>query len=204
MEADLELDSWRRHWHRQEVALPDLKDLVERQTRRMRLWVVGEIVVTVVFGGGSLTLASIYRQTDIFVLAAGIWIFLAVAWMLSFLLRRGAWAPVDGHQLGVPRPDDPAMPTPARVHRCSMCSVCGDSRVRPRVDLCRTGVARGRRRAGTSDEWRGCLGVGDHRRARRAGGVAAAQARSRARRADTPAVADRLKGLGFNPGPSRC
>ena len=94
MEADLELDSWRRHWHRQEVALPDLKDLVERQTRRMRLWVVGEIIVTVVFGGGSLTLASTYRQTDIFVLAAGIWIFLAVAWMLSFLLRRGAWAPV--------------------------------------------------------------------------------------------------------------
>ncbi len=94
MEADLELDSWRRHWHRQEVALPDLKDLVERQTRRMRLWVVGEIIVTVVFGGGSLTLASIYRQTDIFVLAAGIWIFLAIAWTLSFLLRRGAWAPV--------------------------------------------------------------------------------------------------------------
>jgi hypothetical protein len=90
MEADLELDSWRRHWQQREVALPDLKDLVERQTRMMRLWVVGETIVTTVFGGGSLALAALYRRTDLFVLAAGIWIFIAIAWAISYLLRRGA------------------------------------------------------------------------------------------------------------------
>jgi hypothetical protein len=94
MEADLELDSWRRHWQQREVALPNLKDLVERQTRMMRLWVVGEIIVTMVFGGGSLALAALYRRTDLFVLAAGIWVFIAIAWAISYLLRRGAWAPV--------------------------------------------------------------------------------------------------------------
>jgi hypothetical protein len=94
MEADLELDSWRRHWQQREVALPDLKDLVERQTRMMRLWVAGETIVTTVFGGGSLALAALYRRTDLFVLAAGIWVFIAIAWAISYLLRRGAWAPV--------------------------------------------------------------------------------------------------------------
>jgi hypothetical protein len=94
MEADLELDSWRRHWQQREVALPDLKDLVERHTRMMRLCVVGEIIVTMVFGGGSLALAALYRRTDLFVLAAGIWVFIAIAWAISYLLRRGAWAPV--------------------------------------------------------------------------------------------------------------
>jgi hypothetical protein len=94
MEADLELDSWRRHWRQEEVALPDLKDLVERQTRTMRLWVVGEIIVTILFGGGSLALAALNRRTDFFVLAAGIWVFIAIAWAISYLLRRGAWAPM--------------------------------------------------------------------------------------------------------------
>ena len=53
--------------------------------------------------------------------------------------------------------------------------------------------------AGIPDEWWSWLGLGDHRRPWRSGSLAAAQARSRARRVDTPAVTNRLKGLGFKP-----
>jgi hypothetical protein len=94
MDADLELESWRRQWQAGSVVLPDLKDRVERETRAMRRFVVGEIVVTVVFAGGSLAWAVLSRRTDILVLALGIWVFTAAAWAISFLLRRDAWAPV--------------------------------------------------------------------------------------------------------------
>ena len=59
----------------------------------MRRFVVGEVAVTMVFGGGSLAWRSSPR-TDALVLALGVWAFIAMAWTISFLLRRGAWAPV--------------------------------------------------------------------------------------------------------------
>ena len=60
----------------------------------MRRFVIGEIIVTIVFGGGSLAWAAMSLRTDILVLALGVWAFLAIAWTISFLLRRGAWTPV--------------------------------------------------------------------------------------------------------------
>lgn len=60
----------------------------------MRRFVIGEIIVTIVFGGGSLAWAALSLRTDILVLALGVWAFLAIAWTMSFLLRRGAWTPV--------------------------------------------------------------------------------------------------------------
>jgi len=94
MEADLELDAWRRAWQAESPALPDLKARVERETRMMRRFVAAEILVTVVIGGGSLVLALLSRAMDMFVLAIGVWVFIAIAWTISFLLRRGAWAPL--------------------------------------------------------------------------------------------------------------
>ena len=94
MEADVELDAWRRHWQSDSRVAPTLKQRVERETRAMRRFVVGEIVVTIVFGGGSLAWAALSLRTDVFVLALGVWAFIAIAWTISFLLRRGAWAPL--------------------------------------------------------------------------------------------------------------
>ena len=94
MEADVELDAWRRLWQARAPAVPDAKALVERETRRMRLFVAGEIAITIVFGGGSLAWAAVSRRTDVLVLAIGVWLFIAIAWTLAFLLRRGAWTPV--------------------------------------------------------------------------------------------------------------
>lgn len=94
MDADVELDAWRRHWQADSRVAPTLKQRVERETRAMRLFVIGEIVVTIVFGGGSLAWAALSLRTDVFVLALGVWGFLAIAWTISFLLRRGAWTPL--------------------------------------------------------------------------------------------------------------
>jgi hypothetical protein len=90
---DGELESWRAEW--QTVAPPplDLKDRVERETRSMRRVVVGELVVTLVFGGGSVTWAVFASRTDAIVLAVGVWAFIAVAWTIAILLRRDAWSP---------------------------------------------------------------------------------------------------------------
>ena len=93
MAADLELESWRRSWQTAARVPPDLKSHVERETRWMRLGVVLEVLVTLVFGGGSLAWAVRSQRTDVLVLAIGIWVFIAIAWTISFLLRRDAWTP---------------------------------------------------------------------------------------------------------------
>jgi hypothetical protein len=93
MEADVELDSWRRLWQARAPVVPDVRARVERETRRMRWFVAGDIAVTIVVGGGSLAWAVLSRRTDALVLAIGVWLLLAIAWTLAFLLRRGAWAP---------------------------------------------------------------------------------------------------------------
>jgi hypothetical protein len=93
MAADVELESWRRHWQAAGPVPPDLKVRVERETRRMRRFVVTEVIVTIVFGGGSVAWVVLSYRTDALVLAIGIWAFIAAAWTMSFLLRRDAWAP---------------------------------------------------------------------------------------------------------------
>ena len=45
MAADVELESWRRHWQAAALVPPDLKGRVESETRRMRLLIVTEVIV---------------------------------------------------------------------------------------------------------------------------------------------------------------
>jgi hypothetical protein len=94
MDADLELTTWRRQWLTDSPVLPSLKERVERETRWMRRFVIGEVVVTIVFGGGSLAWAAYTLRSETLVLALGVWAFLAMAWTISFLLRRAAWTPL--------------------------------------------------------------------------------------------------------------
>jgi hypothetical protein len=93
MELDLELDAWRREWQNASVWPADVQQRVERETRWMRRAVAAEIFITAVFGGGSLAWAALSGRLDVFVLAAGIWVFIAVAWTIALLMRRGAWTP---------------------------------------------------------------------------------------------------------------
>lgn len=94
MQADVELGLWQRQWRADPYDPSALKQRVERETRAMRRFVIGEIAITMVFGGGSLVWAALSLRMDAFVLALGVWAFIAMAWTMSFLLRRGAWAPV--------------------------------------------------------------------------------------------------------------
>jgi hypothetical protein len=94
MQADVELGLWQQQWRAAAHDPSALKQRVERETRAMRWFVLGEIAVTIVFGGGSLAWAALSHRSDALVLAFGVWAFIAMAWTISFLLRRGAWAPV--------------------------------------------------------------------------------------------------------------
>src|SRR5262245_8001274 len=91
--SDVELESWRAQWQTAAPPPADLKARVERETRMMRRFVAGELAVTVVFGGASVVWAALSRRTDVVILAIGVWVFIAAAWTISFLLRCDAWSP---------------------------------------------------------------------------------------------------------------
>lgn len=93
MDADVELQSWRTQWEASAALVPDLKARVEHETRVMRWILASEVLVTVGIGGSTLGWAVLSRRTDAVVLTIGTWIFIAIAWVVSFLLRRDAWAP---------------------------------------------------------------------------------------------------------------
>ena len=93
MNVDPELESWRHEWQAQSAVTGDLRAQVERETRAMRRAVLGEIFVTLVFCGGALAWAALSRRADALVLAVGVCLFAAMAWAISFLMRRDAWVP---------------------------------------------------------------------------------------------------------------
>jgi hypothetical protein len=94
MHPDIELDTWRRHWRAPAAAVPvDLAARVERETRRMRRFHAAEMAIVLAYCGGSAAWAGLSGRGDILVLAIGIWTFTAIASTMSWLLRRGAWAP---------------------------------------------------------------------------------------------------------------
>lgn len=93
LEPDRELDRWQHQWRAQDDVPGDLVKKVESGTRSMRRGVIAEIIVTIVFGGSSLIAALVLQQAEIAVLAIAIWMFIAIAWTASLLLRRGSWEP---------------------------------------------------------------------------------------------------------------
>lgn len=94
MDVDLELQTWRTDWQTSSPVPADLIRRVERETRVMRRYLLLEILITVVFGGGTIAAAALSTWDDALVLTVGVWIFIGVAWTMSMLLRRGAWAPM--------------------------------------------------------------------------------------------------------------
>lgn len=94
MDIDLELDGWRHEWQADVATPTDLADRVARETRRMHQFVLTGIAITIVFGGGSIAWAAISGRSELLVLVVGTWAFLAIAWAMSWLLRRGASTPL--------------------------------------------------------------------------------------------------------------
>jgi len=93
MTVDSELESWRREWQTADAVPLDLRKSVERQTRAMRFGVLGDVVVTLVMGGGTTWWAVASRQADVALLAAATWVFIAVAWAFGLAVNAGRWEP---------------------------------------------------------------------------------------------------------------
>ncbi len=93
MSADAELQSWTQAWKSSSEPIPDLSGRVRRQSRRMRLLLAGDVLVTILIGGAATVWAAWSGETDVIVLAAAVWVFIAAAWAFSIWLRRGCWTP---------------------------------------------------------------------------------------------------------------
>lgn len=93
MKPDSELELWRREWQAETAVPADLRGRVERQSRSMRILLLGDILVTVVIGGGVTAWALRAPQPDKLVLAVATWVFIAIAWAFGMANRRGIWSP---------------------------------------------------------------------------------------------------------------
>jgi len=94
MSLDTELDVWRQQWQSDTTVPPNLRRMVERQTRWMRISLAADILVTIAVGGFTAGRAVLSPQPDIVSLAGATWLFLAAAWAFSLTINRGNWSPV--------------------------------------------------------------------------------------------------------------
>jgi hypothetical protein len=93
MNIDTELETWRRAWQSEAAIAPDLRRRVERQSRWLKIAIAGDVLVTIVIGGGVIALAARAPQPDMLLLAAATWSFIAVAWAFRIGISRGLWSP---------------------------------------------------------------------------------------------------------------
>lgn len=94
MNTDIELETWRRQWQADAAVAPALSTRVEHAMRMRRLSFAGAVCVTVGFGLVGLAWAVATRRTETAILAAGIWVFIAVAWLVSWSLDRRLANPI--------------------------------------------------------------------------------------------------------------
>jgi hypothetical protein len=93
MKLDSEWEVLGREWRQVSQPLPDLRARVRKESRRLRLFLAGDILVTVLFGGGSLAWAVVSRQTDVAQLAVAVWTCIGAAWLFGMVNRAGTWSP---------------------------------------------------------------------------------------------------------------
>jgi ABC-type Mn2+/Zn2+ transport system permease subunit len=95
MKLDAELDLWREQWQASSEApiLTGLRKRVARQSLYMRIMVAADILVTVVIGGGTISLAIRNPRIATAILAAATWLFITVAWIFGLSNRKDTWSP---------------------------------------------------------------------------------------------------------------
>jgi hypothetical protein len=93
MNPDTELEQWRGAWQSETAVPADLRRRVARQSRFMRIMLAGDILVTVVIGGGATLLAARSPRLDMLLLAGATWLFIAIAWVFRLVVSRGLWSP---------------------------------------------------------------------------------------------------------------
>jgi len=93
MTTDIELQDWREQWQSETSIPADLRKSVERQSRLMRIGLLGDVAVTLVIGGGSIAWAMRRGNAEFAPVALAAWVFLAAAWMFVLIANRGLWSP---------------------------------------------------------------------------------------------------------------
>lgn len=100
MNADVELEGWRRQWQSRADAGVDagaveaLRRRVLRETHSLKLNLAWPILVTLVVGGWITLRALRTAQTLDVVLAIEAWIFIVVIWTGCLWITRGTWRPL--------------------------------------------------------------------------------------------------------------
>jgi hypothetical protein len=102
MNAHSDLEQWRRLWRRElletagvEERKAQLVTETHRQTLRMKLAMVGPVLVTLIAGGSALANAINWRDAADAVLAVGTWVFIVLVWAGALWLARDTWRPLD-------------------------------------------------------------------------------------------------------------
>lgn len=93
MQPDPELETWRRQWQAHHSVPADLQRRVEHEIRDARRGLMGAIAVTVLFGVWTPLRAFLSGRPDDIVLAIGVWVFIALTWLVSKRITRGASQP---------------------------------------------------------------------------------------------------------------
>jgi hypothetical protein len=93
MNTDVELEIWREQWQAETAVPVNLRRSVERQSRRMKIGLLADTLVTIVMGGGATALAFLSSEPGVGLVAVATWVFLAAAWAVVLTVNRGLWAP---------------------------------------------------------------------------------------------------------------
>ena len=93
MNIDTELEVWRQQWQSGTPIPLDLRRKVERQSRSMKIALIGDILVTITIGGATTGWAVRSPQREIVLLAVATWVFIATAWTFTLTVNRRNWSP---------------------------------------------------------------------------------------------------------------
>ena len=99
MNDDIELAAWQRQWKAEPpssdsaTAWNELRQQVDRQSRRMRIALIAPVLVTIGIGGHFLMQAIRSAQPTDVLVAVEAWTFIAVVWVSCFWVARGTWRP---------------------------------------------------------------------------------------------------------------
>ena len=96
MNQDIDLDRWQRLWRARSEGptADDLRDRVERETRRRTWALLPPALVTVVIGGGRAARAVATGTVADIAYAVETWLFIAATWAGALWISRGYWQPL--------------------------------------------------------------------------------------------------------------
>jgi hypothetical protein len=93
VQSDPELETWRREWQAQNLIPVDLAERVDREIRVQRYGVALALLVSAAFGITVPVWAVVSGRPEVAVLAAAVWLFIALNWIVSWRLGRGLSRP---------------------------------------------------------------------------------------------------------------